>query len=93
MGLLVHATAGFVDPGFSGNLTFELVNAGQLPIALEPGTRMAQLCFLELDDVPLLPYDRRRASKYKNSLFAEGSRIYEDRRPIQSQADGNSTGS
>jgi len=79
LGLLVHATAGFVDPGFSGNLTFELLNAGKLPIKLTPGKRMAQLCFLHLDDKPLIPYDKRAASKYNNSLFAEGSRIYQDR--------------
>src|SRR5579862_3281874 len=43
LGILVHATAGFVDPGFSGNLTFELFNAGRLPVKLKPGLRMAQL--------------------------------------------------
>jgi len=80
LGLLVHATAGFVDPGFSGNLTFELLNAGKLPIRLEAGMRMAQLCFLHLDGEPYLPYDRRASSKYNQSLFAEGSRIYRDRK-------------
>jgi len=78
MGLLVHATAGFVDPGFSGSLTFELYNAGKLPIALKPGMRMAQLCFLHLDGKPWRPYNKRPGSKYNNSLFAEGSRISQD---------------
>jgi dCTP deaminase len=78
MGLLVHATAGFVDPGYSGSLTFELYNAGKLPIELKPGMRMAQLCFLHLDGIPWRPYDKRPGSKYSNSLFAEGSRIWLD---------------
>jgi dCTP deaminase len=43
LGLLVHATAGFVDPGFAGSLTFELSNAGRLPIELRPGLRIGQI--------------------------------------------------
>lgn len=86
LGLLVHATAGFVDPGFAGNLTFELLNAGKLPIELKLGMRMAQLCFLHLDGKPLRPYDRRTDSKYSNSLFAEGSRIYQDQEFAPAQA-------
>jgi dCTP deaminase len=78
LGLLVHATAGFVDPGYSGSLTFELFNAGQLPIELKPGMNMAQLCFFHLDGIPLRPYNKRPGSKYNNSLFAEGSRIWQD---------------
>lgn len=79
LGLLVHATAGFVDPGFSGNLTFELFNAGRLPVKLQPGMRMAQLCFFELEDVPFVAYDQRPESKYDKSLSVEGSRIWRDK--------------
>lgn len=78
LGLLVHATAGFVDPGYSGSLTFELFNAGKLPIALKLGMYMAQLCFFHLDGNPWRPYNKRPGSKYNNSLFAEGSRIWQD---------------
>jgi dCTP deaminase len=78
LGLLVHATAGFVDPGYSGSVTFELLNAGKLPIVLRPGMRMAQLCFLHLDGNPCRPYDKRPGSKYNKSLSPEGSRIWED---------------
>jgi dCTP deaminase len=80
LGLLVHATAGFVDPGYSGNLTFELFNAGRLPVKLKPGMRMAQLCFFELKDLPNVAYDQRPESKYDKSLSAEGSRIWRDKR-------------
>lgn len=78
LGLLVHATAGFVDPGYSGNLTFELFNAGRLPIKLKPGMRMAQLCFFELNGEPNVAYDQRPESKYINSLSAVASRVYRD---------------
>ena len=78
LGLLVHATAGFVDPGFSGNLTFELGNVGRLPMKLQPGMLMAQLCFMTLQDVPNVAYDQRPESKYNNSLSAEGSQIDRD---------------
>ena len=78
LGLLVHATAGFIDPGFSGTVTFELLNAGKLPIRLQPGMRMAQLCFMTLGGEPIRPYNKRPGSKYNNTLFAEGSRIWQD---------------
>jgi len=80
LGLLVHATAGFVDPGFSGNLTFELLNAGKLPIELRPGMRMAQLCFLRLQEQPWISYDQRPTSKYRQSLGARGTRSWEDQK-------------
>jgi dCTP deaminase len=79
LGLLVHATAGFIDPGFSGNLTFELYNAGRLPIEIRPGYRMAQLCFMKLVDEPRIPYDLRPGSKYNRQLGAEASRIWRDK--------------
>lgn len=48
IGLLVHSTAGFVDPGFTGTITMELSNAATLPILLWPGMGIAQLCLLRL---------------------------------------------
>ena len=80
LGLLVHTTAGFIDPGFSGNVTFELYNAGRLPIKLKPGYRMAQLCFMQLVDTPAVPYDLRPESKYNRQLSAESSRIWTERK-------------
>ena len=79
LGLLVHATAGFIDPGYSGNLTFELFNAGRLPIELKPGSRMAQLCFMSMSNTPRIPYDLRPESKYNRLLTAESSRIWRDK--------------
>ena len=48
LGLLTHATAGFVDPGFSGHVTLELANVATLPIKLYPGMKIGQFCFFRM---------------------------------------------
>ena len=56
MGLSVHTTAGFFDPGFQGTATLEITNHGRLPIVLYPGVAIAQMCFLRMTSVPLRSY-------------------------------------
>lgn len=56
LGLLTHATAGFVDPGFSGHVTLELSNVATLPIRLWPGMKVGQLCFFRLSSPAEHPY-------------------------------------
>ena len=56
LGLLTHATAGFVDPGFSGHVTLELSNVATLPIKLWPGMKIGQLCFFQLASAAENPY-------------------------------------
>ena len=56
LGLLTHATAGFVDPGFSGHVTLELANVATLPIKLYPGMKIGQLCFFRLSSAAEHPY-------------------------------------
>jgi len=56
LGLLTHATAGFVDPGFSGHVTLELSNVATLPIKLYPGMKIGQLCFFQLSSAAEHPY-------------------------------------
>lgn len=56
LGLLTHATAGFVDPGFSGHVTLELSNVATLPIMLYPGMKIGQLCFFRLSSPAESPY-------------------------------------
>ena len=56
LGLLTHATAGFVDPGFSGHVTLELSNVATLPIRLWPGMKIGQLCFFRLSSPTEHPY-------------------------------------
>jgi dCTP deaminase len=55
-GLIVHATAGFIDPGFEGNLTLEMANLAHRPIVLQKGALIAQLSFDLLDIAALRPY-------------------------------------
>jgi dCTP deaminase len=45
LGLLIHSTAGFIDPGFDGHITLELSNVASLPITLYPGMRIGQISF------------------------------------------------
>src|SRR6187551_1967147 len=56
LGLLTHATAGFVDPGFSGHVTLELANVATLPIKLYPGMKIGQFCFFRLSSPAESPY-------------------------------------
>jgi len=56
LGLIVHATAGFCDPGFEGTLTLELNNLTRVPIKLYPNLPIAQLSFMTLDRPALAPY-------------------------------------
>ncbi|HEX6712381.1 MAG TPA: dCTP deaminase [Thermoleophilaceae bacterium] len=56
LGLVVHATAGFVDPGFQGTLTLEIANFNSVPIVLRPGLFICQLSFMALDRAAERPY-------------------------------------
>src|SRR6476620_8618666 len=56
LGLIVHATAGFVDPGFKGTLTLEITNLTRVPIKLWAGKPIAQLSFMTLDEAAQRPY-------------------------------------
>jgi dCTP deaminase len=56
LGLLIHSTAGFVDPGWDGHLTLELSNVNTLPITLYPRMRIGQLSFFQLSSPAERPY-------------------------------------
>jgi dCTP deaminase len=75
LGLIVHATAGFVDPGFSGTLTLEITNLTRVPIVLWPGKPIAQLSFMALDRPAERPYGHPDlGSHYHGQLEATESR-------------------
>ena len=74
IGLFVQ-NAGWVDPGFEGDLTLELFNANRQPIRLQAGRRICQLVFAQMDQAAGVPYH----GKYQGQRRAVGSRIYEDR--------------
>jgi dCTP deaminase len=79
LGLLVHATAGYVDPGWTGKLTLELSNQSQMPIALYVGMRIAQISFLRLSTAAERPYGTPGlGSKYQGQTGPTPSRIFED---------------
>jgi dCTP deaminase len=75
LGLIVHATAGFVDPGFSGTLTLEITNFNSVPIVLRPGLPIAQLSFMTLDRAAERPYGHPElGSHYHGQVEATESR-------------------
>ena len=79
LGLLIHSTAGFVDPGFEGHLTLELSNVANLPIAIYPGMKIGQLSFYEMTTPAESPYGSEQArSKYQGQCGPTPSRIHED---------------
>lgn len=77
LGLLTHATAGFVDPGFSGHVTLELANVATLPIKLYPGMKIGQLCFFRLSSPAQHPYGSAKyGSRYQGQRGPTPSRSY-----------------
>lgn len=56
LGLMIHSTAGYVDPGWDGELTLELSNVATLPIMLRPGMRIGQLSFEAMSSPVERPY-------------------------------------
>lgn len=59
LGLIVHATAGFIDPGFQGRITLEMTNLMRLPLVLRPGKLIAQLSFHQMTGPADEPYKGR----------------------------------
>ncbi len=79
LGLLVHATAGYVDPGWTGRLTLELSNQSQMPIALYYGMRIAQISFYALSTPVDRPYGSPGlGSKYQGQTGPTPSRIFRE---------------
>lgn len=75
LGLLTHATAGFIDPGFSGHVTLELSNVATLPIKLWPGMKIGQLCFFKLSSPAEHPYGSAQyGSRYQGQRGPTPSR-------------------
>lgn len=74
MGLFIQ-NAGWVDPGFKGEITLELYNANRCAIELKAGRRVGQLVFAKMDDYALNPYN----GKYQGQKGATGSRVFKDK--------------
>lgn len=79
LGLMIHSTAGFIDPGFEGNITLEIKNINTIPIAIYPEQRICQLVVHELDDMSDRLYgDEYLRSKYQFQKVPTVSKIEED---------------
>ncbi|HEY8475363.1 MAG TPA: dCTP deaminase [Chloroflexota bacterium] len=79
LGLIIHSTAGFIDPGFDGRITLELSNHSTLPMLLFPGMKIGQISFLRLSSPAIRPYGSRGLqSKYQGQDAPTPSRFYLD---------------
>lgn len=79
LGLVVHSTAGFVDPGFTGHVTLELSNVATLPIRLHVGMRVGQLCVMRLSSPADRPYGTAElGSRYQGQEGPTESRAWRD---------------
>lgn len=79
LGLLTHATAGFIDPGFAGHVTLELSNVATLPIKLWPGMKIGQLCFFRLSTAAEHPYGSQQyGSRYQGQRGPTASRSFQN---------------
>jgi dCTP deaminase len=79
LGLLIHSTAGFIDPGFDGHITLELSNVASLPITLYPAMRIGQISFLAMTTAADHPYGSGPlGSKYQGQRGPTPSRYHEN---------------
>ena len=79
LGLLIHSTAGYVDPGWDGNLTLELSNVANLPITLYDGMKIGQISFQRLSSPVEVAYgDERIGSRYRGQRDPTASLYHRD---------------
>jgi dCTP deaminase len=77
LGLLIHSTAGYVDPGWDGFLTLELSNVANLPITIYPGMKIGQISFFRLTTPAAMPYGSA-GNKYQGQRGPTASRFFEE---------------
>jgi dCTP deaminase len=88
LGLLIHSTAGFIDPGWNGHVTLELSNVANLPITIYHGMKIGQLSFMQLTEPAAAPYGTTSlGSKYQGQRGPTPSRYWQNFAP----AEGDST--
>ena len=89
LGLAAHVTAGFIDPGFSGHITLELVNHAPCPILLYPGMRIGQLCVIPMSSPVEQPYGATGLnSHYQGQRGPTPSRAWQGWRTWPTQTSG-----
>lgn len=94
LGLLIHSTAGWLDPGFLGHVTLELSNVANLPIRLYPRMKIGQVSFMRMTTAADRPYGSEGAgSKYQHQRGPTPSRYYENFAPATGEpAPGGAAG-
>lgn len=80
LGLIPHAAAGFVDPGFEGQITLEIQNLGNVPITIYPEDRICQVVFETMTSEAEEPYGEKKDTKYMGQSGATGSRLDREHR-------------
>jgi dCTP deaminase len=79
LGLLIHSTAGFIDPGFDGHVTLELSNVANLPITIYHAMKIGQVSFMELTEPAATPYGAGKlGSKYQGQRGPTPSRYWQN---------------
>jgi dCTP deaminase len=79
LGLLIHSTAGFIDPGWDGHVTLELSNVANLPITIYHGMKIGQISFMQLSEAADHPYGSRDlGSKYQGQMGPTPSRYWQN---------------
>ena len=79
LGIIIHTTAGFFDPGFKGTATLEISNLANIPIALYPDMKIAQMSFLTMTTPAATPYGSKKLeSKYQSQTGPTESRLFRD---------------
>src|SRR5438270_13773182 len=79
LGLLIHSTAGFIDPGWDGHVTLELSNVATLPITIYPGMKIGQISFMQMTEPAANPYGSPTlGSKYKGQEGPTPSRYFKN---------------
>jgi dCTP deaminase len=79
LGLLIHSTAGFIDPGWDGHVTLELSNVANLPITIYHGMKIGQLSFVQLSEPAESPYGSGGlGSKYQGQRGPTPSRYWQN---------------
>lgn len=75
LGIIVHSTAGSVQPGWNGKLTLEIANISKLPVALYPGVKICQISFQQLTTPADEAYHQKSNSKYLNQTGADVTKL------------------
>ncbi len=78
LGVVVHITSTFVDPGWEGKLVLEITNVGKMPVALYPGMRICKLVFMKLSSECERPYFMKKDAKYLKQGNVDQSRIQQE---------------